>query len=581
MTATDPEIKRELVHLRRDAHYWEELHARAIQKIGRLEQEHSKQLSALHAKLKSAREKIARLKERVAQLRALVNLRAKQAFGKKSERRTGRKKGEKKKGAPAKGHGRRGTRNLPIIENKPNDIPEDQECCSRCGKARCKLEDNISDTIEVEVRGYVRRVRSPQYAKTCHCPDEPSIIAAPAPKRLIPNSILGISVWVLVLMDKYLFQRPTYRLLSELEVYGISLARSTLTDGIHRIAPLLKPVVDEILARVRAATFRKADETGWPVFVEVEGKTGHRWQLWTFLCEEAVYFKLAKTRSSLVVGEVLGEKIKGVLLVDRYSAYKAFVLRCGKKLLLAFCWAHVRRDFLTIEITWPDLAAWAHAWVGRIDRLWELNDLRRNTREANRDDSSEKAAVEAQVKSMKTCFSDQLLDSSLSPVQSKALKSLRNHWDGLTRFVEFPEIPMDYNESERTLRNPVVGRKNYYGSRAEWAGEFSADIFSVFQTLERNGINPKLWLTAYLESCAENGGRAPKDVAAYLPWNLSDERRAAWSLTSPANKDELKKSDSTGPPILRPDFQHRRAGVDPGADRPEGFQSGSALAANM
>jgi transposase len=581
VTATDPEIKNELARLRRDAHYWESLHARAIQKIGRLEQKHSKQLSALRGKLKAAHEKLAKLKERIAQLRALVKLRAKQAFGKKSERRTGRKKGEKKKKGPTKGHGRRGTGNLPITEGEPNDIPKDQKCCSRCGKERCKLDDNISDTVEVEVRGYVRRVRSPQYAKTCQCPDEPSIVSAPAPKRLIPNSTLGISIWVLVLLDKYLFQRPTYRLLSELRVYGISLARSTLTEGIHRIAPLLKPVADEILARVRAATFRKADETGWPVFVEVEGKTGHRWQLWTFLCEEAVYFKLAKTRSSLVVGEVLGEEVEGFLLVDRYSAYKAFVLRCGKKLLLAFCWAHVRRDFLTIEITWPEFALWAHAWVDRIDRLWKLNDLRRDEREANRDDSSEKAAVETQLKSMKTCFSDQLLDSSLSPVQSKALKSLGNHWDGLTRFVEFPEIPMDNNESERTLRNPVVGRKGYYGSRAEWAGEFSADAFSVFQTLERNEINPRLWLTDYLEVCAENGGRAPEDITAYLPWNLSDERRAAWSLTSPAKKDEPQNSDSTGPPILRPDFQHRRAGLDPGAARPEGSQSGSALAANM
>jgi hypothetical protein len=35
---------------------------------------------------------------------------------------------------------------------------------------------------------------------------------------------------------------------------------------------------------------------------------------------------------------------------------------------------------------------------------------------------------------------------------------------GLTLFVDYPEVPMDNNYGERQLRNPVVGRKNYYGS---------------------------------------------------------------------------------------------------------------------
>jgi hypothetical protein len=61
--------------------------------------------------------------------------------------------------------------------------------------------------------------------------------------------------------------------------------------------------------------------------------------------------------------------------------------------------------------------------------------------------------------------------------------------------------------------------------------KFSADMFSIFQTLERNEINPKLWLTDYLEACAKNGG-SPEDAAKYLPWNLSEEQRKAWTLKS-------------------------------------------------
>ena len=38
-------------------------------------------------------------------------------------------------------------------------------------------------------------------------------------------------------------------------------------------------------------------------------------------------------------------------------------------------------------------------------------------------------------------------------------------------------------------------------------------------------VNPRKWLTWYLQSCAEAGGQAPKDITSFLPWNLSEEQR--------------------------------------------------------
>jgi transposase len=68
-------------------------------------------------------------------------------------------------------------------------------------------------------------------------------------------------------------------------------------------------------------------------------------------------------------------------------------------------------------------------------------------------------------------------------VCKKVLDSLDNHWDGLTVFVDHPELPMDNNKAERQLRGPVLGRKNYNGSGSEWSGRFAAVLFSIFQTL--------------------------------------------------------------------------------------------------
>ena len=97
-------------------------------------------------------------------------------------------------------------------------------------------------------------------------------------------------------------------------------------------------------------------------------------------------------------------------------------------------------------------------------------------------------------------------------------------------FVEYPEVPLDNNTAERTVRGPVVGRKNYYGSGAVWSGRLAALLFSLLQTLCLWKLNPRSWLTAYLRACAESGGVAAADVQGFLPWNLTDEQRRRWSL---------------------------------------------------
>ena len=130
---------------------------------------------------------------------------------------------------------------------------------------------------------------------------------------------------------------------------------------------------------------------------------------------------------------------------------------------------------------------------------------------------------------------EELAQPALHPARRKVLESLRQHWSGLTVFVDHPEVPMDNNTAERSERGPVLGRKNYYGSGAVWSGRLAAMLFSLFQTLALWGLNPRTWLTAYLTACAEAGGQCPCQPEALLPWNLSEEQRRAWSLEPSAD----------------------------------------------
>ena len=40
----------------------------------------------------------------------------------------------------------------------------------------------------------------------------------------------------------------------------------------------------------------------------------------------------------------------------------------------------------------------------------------------------------------------------------------------------------DNNPAERALRTPVIGRKNFYGSDAQWAARLAADVWTVTAT---------------------------------------------------------------------------------------------------
>jgi hypothetical protein len=50
--------------------------------------------------------------------------------------------------------------------------------------------------------------------------------------------------------------------------------------------------------------------------------------------------------------------------------------------------------------------------------------------------------------------------------------------------------------AERLMRNPALGRKNYYGSGAEWTGRLAMMMFSIWATLKLWNINPRQWLNA-------------------------------------------------------------------------------------
>ena len=160
------------------------------------------------------------------------------------------------------------------------------------------------------------------------------------------------------------------------------------------------------------------------------------------------------------------------------------------------------------------------AWLRRIRVLYGLN----RQRLAAPTNSDRQMALRDAVLAMRQQCLAELADPTIGIPARKVLVSLNEHWQGLTHFVDDPRIPMDNNLSERRLRGPALGRKNYYGSVAKWSGQLAAMMFTLLATLPMWGINPRRWLRWYLESCAQAGGKAPANVASFLPWNITPQK---------------------------------------------------------
>jgi transposase len=514
------DLRRANSELRQQVGYWKAQHARAVHRAEHLEAE----VEHLRGENRKLQDQLFGRKSE----KSSTQDRSNHLEGESDDRgfSTPRKRGQRK---DRPGPQRRDYSHLPVVDDL-RQLPEDQCICPQCGAALTPSNTEDSEQIEIEVRAYRRRIRRRRYQRKCTCSNCPRTFTAPAPPKLIPKGLLGVSVWVEILIDKFSSYRPTERLLDHWRLLDLDLAAGTVAGGLERLEPLFQPLYEALLTRNAESAFAQADETRWMVFIDLEGKTGHRWWLWVFLGEDTVVFRLDPSRSHEVPEGHFPAEAHVVLMVDRYSAYKAMAQVKLGDVVLVFCWAHVRRDFVTVGKGWPEHKEWALAWLRRIRNLYHDHRQRRISQADSADFTAADTGLRQTVAAMRVQADAELADPKLPTPCRKVLVSLQEHWDGLTRFLDELRIPLDNNASERQARGPALGRKNYYGSGALWSGRLAAMLFSLFATLTMAKINSRKWLTWFLESCAQNGGQSPEDITPFLPWKMSQDKRQAMTL---------------------------------------------------
>ena len=143
----------------------------------------------------------------------------------------------------------------------------------------------------------------------------------------------------------------------------------------------------------------------------------------------------------------------GILQVDGYGGYTALAKR-RQQIILAFCWAHVRRKFYELA----DNSPVAVEVLQRIAALYKIEDeVRGAPAEQRQQIRNERSHVI--VNDLQSFLEAKNRQVSAKAKLGEAIRYALTRWDGLSRFLDDGRVDLDSNAVERSIRPLALNRK--------------------------------------------------------------------------------------------------------------------------
>jgi len=434
-------------------------------------------------------------------------------------------------------------------------------CCPQCGVPFTGLgSDHVTELLDwrviVRLAAHCRR----RYKRACSCPG-PATVTAPGPPKAIGKGLFTNGFAAMLLVERFAAGRSMNSLVTGLARQGAEISPATLAGTCAQAGALLAPLAAVIAERNRDSWHLHADETTWRVFCPGDGAGPAKWWLWVFIGADTVCFVMDPSRSGSVLarhagldeetGQLLPHEDGGprrlVISSDFYAVYQS----AGRKadgLVNLFCAAHVRRHFVRAGDASPvQLKYWTQGWLALFRDLYAAHDeLMAAWQESTAPPAREKKAAAKRLENAYAGWDHAIgvIDETrekqaqapgLQESAKKALATLDREWDGIIAHRDYPMVGLDNNLAERTIRGPVVTRKNAGGSHNGDTARNAAVIWTVTATTQMAGLNLITYLTAYLDECGRNGGKplAGQALERFLPWNASPEDLRTWAQPPP------------------------------------------------
>ena len=300
------------------------------------------------------------------------------------------------------------------------------------------------------------------------CPICQEIVWGTLPAGVVEGQLFGVRLQALMGYMKGSLH-ASYTALAGFcdDVLNLKVSRSHLCTVIARVSGVLAAPYQELQEHVPTEAVLHVDESGWK-------DCGAKYWIWVFCTTAFSFFVIAKSRSSQVLREVLGEVYGGTLVSDFFSAYVKYANR-----LQQFCLAHLIRDikFLT---TLPDEneQRFGRVLLLQFKRLFHFWHLRQKI---------PKDRYDRLMLGLKTRILRMAAGDHLPPKSTTLAKRFNKHGESIFRFLFDPAVPPTNNTGEQGIRGSVIDRRITQGSRSLMGRQWNARIWTVLGTCRKQG----------------------------------------------------------------------------------------------
>jgi transposase len=355
-----------------------------------------------------------------------------------------------------RGHGRRGLpKHLPR-EQRVYELPEADRACPCCGEMRQEIGRETSEQLEF-IPASFKIIEHLRLKYACrHC--EEHVAIASKPPQPIEKGLPGPGLLAHTVLSKYGDHTPLYRQEDIAARHGILLRRSTLCDWIAAAADLALPLYERMCQLALQSKVLHTDDTSVKLLDPLLGHARTA-KFWVYVGDAAhpysVYdFTISRQRDGPTK---FLQSFEGYLQADAYSGYDGIYVGSEGAIIEVACWAHCRRYWWEARTTDPRRG---HEALAYIARLYQIESLVADAPSEQRRDFRQQQALP--ILETFRAWIDQQGSQVLpkSPI-AKAMTYTLNQWDALVRYTQHGDLSIDNNISERMVKIPALGRKNW------------------------------------------------------------------------------------------------------------------------
>ena len=308
--------------------------------------------------------------------------------------------------------------------------------------------------------------------------------------------------------NKYVLHQPFNRQIKKMKQDGLILAPSTVDDWHQGVCDKIEPLYNLQKDRVMSSLLLGADGSPFPILDCEKHKTVNHYLIQYRSVATGIPIFMVNTKNKHGRGTAdIMDNLKdwnGVaLMCDGYSGYDWLKKVNGR--ILCRCVVHARRPMERALKENPNLAKIGLLFYQNINLIEEM--IKEEKLEGEEKAQFRKDNAEPLWEDFKLWAANTILDVPKDSNIFQALNYMLRNYTELTNYIDIPDMPLDNNDTERLIRDMVMGKKAYLFCRDLDACKRAAMMYSLFGACKVLDKNPERWLCyvlKYIDSMPED-----------------------------------------------------------------------------